>query len=68
MIRAVLDTNVLVSSLLVKEGQPSQILDTWQERRFLLAVSPPLIPEIRSTLKYPHIRSKYGATDLMWSN
>jgi putative PIN family toxin of toxin-antitoxin system len=64
VLRAVPDTNVFVSNLLVKEGQPSQILDAWQERRLLLAVSPPLISEIRSTLKYPHIRSKYGITDL----
>jgi putative PIN family toxin of toxin-antitoxin system len=63
MLKVVLDTNVFVSSLLVKAGLPAQILDAWRERRYLLIVSPAIIAEIRATLSYPRIRRKYAITD-----
>lgn len=63
MLKAVLDTNVFVSSLLVKAGLPAQVLDAWRERRYLLVTSPAIIAEIRATLNYPRIRRKYAITD-----
>ena len=63
MLKVVLDTNVFVSSLLVKAGLPAQILDAWRERRYLLIVSPAIIAETRATLDYPRIRRKYAITD-----
>lgn len=63
MLRVVLDTNIFVSSLLVKEGLPAQVLDAWRERKFLLATSPTLVSEIQSTLNYPRIRRKYNITN-----
>ncbi len=63
MLRVVLDTNVFVSSLLVSEGIPAQVLDAWRERRFLLVTSPEIMAEIRDTLTYPRIRRKYAITD-----
>ncbi len=63
MLRVVLDTNIFVSSLLVKEGLPAQVLDAWRERKFLLATSPSLVSEIQSTLNYPRIRRKYNITN-----
>lgn len=63
MLRVVLDTNVFVSSLLVKAGLPSQVLDAWRARRYLLVVSPAIIAEVQATLRYPRIRRKYGITD-----
>ena len=63
ILRAVLDTNVFVSSLLVKKGLPAQVLDAWRERRYLLIISPAIISEIRATLNYPRIRRKYAVTD-----
>jgi putative PIN family toxin of toxin-antitoxin system len=63
MLKVVLDTNVFVSSLLVKTGLPAQVLDTWRERRYLLIISPAIIAEIRVTLNYSRIRRKYGITD-----
>jgi putative PIN family toxin of toxin-antitoxin system len=61
--RVVLDTNVFVSSVLVKKGLPAQVVQAWRDRRYLLVVSPPLIAEIRRALSYPHIRRKYGIVD-----
>lgn len=63
MLRVVLDTNVFVSSVLVRAGLPAQVLDSWRERRYLLIVSPGIIAEIRATLSYPRIRRKYAIAD-----
>lgn len=63
MLRVVLDTNVLVSAVLVKAGLPAQALDAWRSRKFLLVTSPALIAETRVTLNYPRIRRKYNLTD-----
>ena len=63
MLKAVLDTNVFVSSLLVKAGLSAQVLDAWRERQYLLVISPSIISEIRATLNYPRIRRKYAITD-----
>ena len=63
MLRIVLDTNTFVSSLLVQHGLPAEAVDAWRERRYVLATSPAVISEIRSTLRYPRIRRKYAITD-----
>ena len=63
MLRAVLDTNLFVSSMLVRQGKPAQVLDAWRERSYLLVISPAVIAEIRSCLSYPRIRRKYPITD-----
>jgi putative PIN family toxin of toxin-antitoxin system len=63
MLKVVLDTNVFVSSLLVKQGLPAQALDAWRDRRYLLVTSPAIISEIQATLTYPRIRRKYAITD-----
>jgi putative PIN family toxin of toxin-antitoxin system len=63
MLRVVLDTNVFVSSLLVKVGVPAQVIDAWRARRYVLVTSPAIIAEARVTLGYPRIRRKYSITD-----
>jgi putative PIN family toxin of toxin-antitoxin system len=63
VLKAVLDTNVFVSSLLVKAGLPAQALAAWRGRRFVLVLSPTIVAEIRATLRYPRIRAKYAITD-----
>jgi len=63
MLRVVLDTNIFVSSLLVKAGLPAQLLDAWRARRYLLITSEAILAEIRATLSYPRIRRKYNITD-----
>ncbi len=63
MLKATLDTNVFVSSLLVKTGLPAQVLNAWRERRYVLVTSPAIVAEIRATLSYPRIRRKYPIPD-----
>lgn len=52
-IRAVLDTNVLLSGLLSKNGPPGQIVDAWLGGRFTLVTSLYLVEEINHVLTYP---------------
>ena len=40
MLHVVLDTNIFVSSLLVKEGIPAQVLKAWRDRQYALSISP----------------------------
>jgi putative PIN family toxin of toxin-antitoxin system len=63
MLRVVLDTNVFVSSLLVKAGVPAQALDAWRARRFVLVTSSAILAETHATLNYDRIRRKYNLTD-----
>lgn len=63
MIRAVLDTSVFVSSLIVPAGVPAQVIAAWRANRFELVTSRRILAETRRTLDYPRIRRKYAFTD-----
>jgi len=60
MLRVVLDTNVIVSGILSRQGASARVLHAWRERRFLLLSSPAIVAEIQMVLGYPHIRNKYN--------
>ena len=62
MLRVVLDTNIFVSSLLIKKSLPAQAVQGWRERRYLLITSPALISEVQKALNYDRIRRKYNLT------
>ncbi|NKQ37060.1 MAG: putative toxin-antitoxin system toxin component, PIN family [Chloroflexi bacterium] len=49
--------------MLVKKGQPAQVIQAWREQRYLLVTSNVLINEIIHTLGYARIRRKYHITD-----
>lgn len=55
VLRAVLDTNVIVSALLHR-GPTSQLLEAWQRRRFVPLVSRGLVEEYLRVLAYPKFR------------
>lgn len=48
-VKAVVDTNVLVSGIFWK-GKPFEILGAWRAKRFALIVSPPILEEYRRVL------------------
>jgi putative PIN family toxin of toxin-antitoxin system len=63
VLKAVLDTNVFISSLLNKTGPPAKLIDAWRAGEFILIVSPPIIiAEIKAVLEFPRIREKYALT------
>lgn len=60
MIRAVVDTNTLISGIISPLGAPAEIMRRWQQGDFLLLTSPVLLEELRRVLKYPRIASRLG--------
>jgi putative PIN family toxin of toxin-antitoxin system len=58
MIRAVVDTNVLVSGLLSARGNSRQIINAWLAGRFVMLASSEIIAEALRVLEYSEIRSR----------
>lgn len=58
--RAVLDTNVIVSAVLSRTGAPGAILRAWREDRFQLVTSAPLLDELRDVLARPRSAERHG--------
>lgn len=56
--RVVLDTNVLVSALLVESSPPAQLLMHWRQGRFALLTAAPQLDELRRVTRYPKIRAR----------
>ena len=61
--RAVLDTNVLISALLSPQGTPARLLVAWLEGHFELIVSPKLLAALERALAYPKLRSRVPADE-----
>jgi len=55
VIRAVLDTNIIVSGL-GWGGAPGQVLEAARTGRFITVTSPALLAELTSVLAYPKLR------------
>jgi putative PIN family toxin of toxin-antitoxin system len=62
-LRALLDTNVIISALLSATGAPAQILRAWLDGRFELIVSPSLLAELERALAYPKLRRRISADE-----
>ena len=63
MIRIVADTNVLASGLAgydALEGPAAFVLRAWQQRRFDLVASGPILEELERTLAKPYFRQRLG--------
>ncbi len=63
LVKAVLDTNVLVSSLVSAGGPPRRILDAWLEGRYTLVTSLYLVEELVHVLSYPRIAERLRLHD-----
>jgi putative PIN family toxin of toxin-antitoxin system len=59
MIRAVIDTNVLVSGLIKPDGPTGAILQDLRQGRFTVVFSSGLLQELVSVLTYPKLSKKY---------
>lgn len=57
--RIVLDANVLVSALISGRGAPAKIIAYWQEDKFEVAISPPILQELDRVLHYPKLQERY---------
>lgn len=63
MLKAVIDTNLFVSGLISKKGNPAKLLQLWHDHAFLLVISEQMVKEIERVLQYPRIRNKYNLKD-----
>ena len=63
MLRAVVDTNVVISGTIQKSGHPCRIMNAWREGFFVPVTSEALIEETERVLHYPRIRKKYRLTE-----
>ena len=61
--RIVLDANVLVSALISGRGAPASIVAYWQEDRFEVAISPPILHELDRALHYPRLQERYRLSE-----
>jgi putative PIN family toxin of toxin-antitoxin system len=59
----VLDTNLIISALLSPQGTPAKIIDLWEEDKFDVAVSAPLLNELERALGYERIKKYFRETD-----
>ena len=59
--KVVLDTNVLVSALIVRVGKPAQILR--QIGKFELLISEEILAETERVLHYDHIQKRYHPSE-----
>jgi uncharacterized protein len=57
--KVVLDTNVLVSALIVPRGKPARILDAAADLKFQLVISPHILDELREVLQRRHIQKRF---------
>jgi len=60
MLKAVIDTNILVSAVLSKNGTPAKILEVWRKRSFLLAINEAAMQEAQRVLNDLGSTGKYN--------
>ena len=53
--RVVLDTNILVSALIVSAGNPAAIYNAWEQGKFTLLTCTEHLDELRATLQKPRV-------------
>ena len=56
--RVVLDTNVLISALLVESSLPAQLVSQWRRGRFALLTAEPQLEEFMRVTRYPKISTR----------
>ena len=60
MIRAVVDTNILISGVIKPERATGEILRRLRDGEFVLLYTEPLLAELAEVINRPRIRQKYG--------
>ena len=60
--RVILDTNVLLSGLLIAHGAPAKLIDAWERKLFRLVASDELISEFREVAGRPFFKARLRAS------
>jgi uncharacterized protein len=56
VIRAVIDTNLIVSYLLIQSETTSRLIDHWEQGYFVYLISPAMLNELREVIYRPRLR------------
>lgn len=62
-LRAVIDTNVLVSGLFSESGSIAELMDLWTDEAFELVTSEEIIEELYRTLHKPSVQKHFEPTE-----
>ena len=62
--KVVLDVNIFVSALVNTQGNPKRIMSAWEEGRFDLLVSAPILEEVGRVLRYLRIAKRHKQDEL----
>jgi putative PIN family toxin of toxin-antitoxin system len=57
----VLDTNILISALLVQTSSPAKLIELWRNGRITLLSAQPQIEELHRVTRYPKIRERLNS-------
>jgi len=57
--KAIIDTNLIISALIVEHSLPFQLLQAWENQKFTLLISPELLDEIKEVLGREELKKKY---------
>ena len=55
MLKAVVDTNQFIISLISKKGPSAKLIDAWRDHKFSLIISQDIFTEIKRVFYYPRI-------------
>jgi hypothetical protein len=61
-VRVVLDTNIIISSIINKKGPSAKIRKLWESGVIEVATSPDILQEVERVINYPRIHKKH-----MWT-
>ncbi len=56
--RLVIDTNLLVSALLIQGSLPAHLIDLWRAKKFDFLTAPDQLGELTRVTRYPKIRER----------
>jgi putative PIN family toxin of toxin-antitoxin system len=62
-VRVVLDVNVLIASLLSRDGAPARLVLRWLAGEFELIISAKVVAELRRALSYPKVRARVSQAE-----
>jgi len=63
MMRAVVDTTILVSAVIKPSGRVGAVMQRLRRREYKLLISRATLDEFAQVIFRPHLRKKYGLTD-----
>lgn len=58
--RVVVDTNIIISAIILKQGAPYQLLQSWKQKRFRWLISQPQRVELEEVIRRPKLVARYG--------